>query len=114
MKQSSLNAPRGGTADASHRKNMTYSIQNKHLTAKSNTEVVRSSAKHGSKRRASSNHTTDKKLNLDKFLSVVQQRSNFTPSNQINGRMAPQGIAHLYKSNEDKKSAYNTTNISTH
>ena len=41
---------------------------------------VRTSIKNGSKRRANSNHTTDKKVNLDKFLSVVQQRSNFTPT----------------------------------
>ena len=59
--------------------------------------------KNGSKRRANSNHTTDKKVNLDKFLSVVQQRSNFTPSNGVNGRMAPQGITHLYKTNDQEK-----------
>ena len=47
----------------------------------------------GSKRRANSNNTTDKKVNLDKFLSNVQQRSNQTPVSQYNG----QRIAHLYK-----------------
>ena len=68
------------------------------------------SIKNGSKRRANSNHTVDKKVNLDKFLSVVQQRSNKTPSNAVyalqngtNGRMAPQGINHLYKSNDQGK-----------
>ena len=105
MKQQNGQKNRGGTADIENRKYMkTYSAHanQKNLALKSNTEV-RSSVKTSSKRRANSNHTTEKKVNLDKFLSVVKQRSNCTPSNQLNGRMAPQGIAYLYKTNEEKK-----------
>jgi len=73
MKQSNGLKNRGGTADVENRKHMTtYSVHanQKGLSMKSNTEV-RSSVKNSSKRRANSNHTTDKKVNLDKFLSVV-------------------------------------------
>ena len=106
MKQSSLNT-RLGTADVETRKqNITFSTQSKTIGVKTVAGTdVRSSIKNGSKRRANSNHTADKKVNLDKFLSVVQQRSNYTPSSQVNGgRMAPQGVAHLYKASQEKKS----------
>ena len=96
------------TSDGESRKaNITFQNQPKTLTMKPPSSNTNPSIKNGSKRRANSNHTVDKKVNLDKFLSVVQQRSNKTPSNAVyalqngtNGRMAPQGINHLYKSNE--------------
>lgn len=90
-KQNSLNNVRtSGTADVeSRRANVTFQSQPKTLTMKPPSAGASTSIKAGSKRRANSNHTTDKKVNLDKFLSVVQQRSNFTPSNGVNGRMAP-------------------------
>jgi len=82
-----------------------------------NTEV-RNSIKNGGKRRANSNTTTaEKKVNLDKFLSAVQQRSNFTPAaaSQANGRLAaPKVITNLYKPNDEKKpqqSSYNSSNL---
>lgn len=113
-KQNSLNNVRTvGTADAeSRRANVTFQSQPKTLTMKPPSASASASIKNGSKRRANSNHTTDKKVNLDKFLSVVQQRSNFTPSNGINGRMAPQGITHLYKpGDKDKNLQYSSPNI---
>ena len=74
MKQSSLN-PRTTTADLDSRKaNITFTTQSHPKTigikAGANSDV-RTSIKNGSKRRANSNHTADKKVNLDKFLSVV-------------------------------------------
>jgi len=49
-------------------------------------------------------------VNLDKFLSVVEKNSNFTPQHQLNGRLAQQGINHLYKPGEEQKT-FNATNL---
>ena len=50
-------------------------------------------------------------MNLDKFLSVVQQRSNYTPSSQVNGRVAPHGLANQYRHGEEKKVYQQNNNL---
>ena len=84
VNKSSAGAARTETADADMRKNYTQS-GNRNNSLK--TSEVRQSLKMG-KRRANSNHV-EKKMNLDKFLSVVQnsQRANYTPSSQLNNKL---------------------------
>jgi hypothetical protein len=112
LKQSSLTGPRTGTAELDSRKtNITFSTQSNVKSSTIKNTEVRASIKNASKRRANSNNAADKKVNLDKFLSAVQQRSNFTPSSHVNGIIAMQGITHLYKPNTDDKMSYNSTNL---
>lgn len=79
LKQSSLNARTSTAEESGQRQNITFTIGK--TNSNKNTDV-RNSIKNGGKRRANSNTTTaDKKVNLDKFLCAVQQRSKFTPAN---------------------------------
>ena len=77
---SGFNNTRTTTGDMDSRKNQNMTLQgqvaappySKTITQKPNDNRNSTSIKNGSKRRANSNHTADKKVNLDKFLSVVQ------------------------------------------
>lgn len=83
INKTSLNA-RTSTAEqegSTQRQNVTFTTQSISKTSTVKNTDVRNSIKNGGKRRANSNTMSDKKVNLDKFLSAVQQRSNYANAN---------------------------------